>query len=150
MTIAADETVLVLSRLFDAPAEQVFNAWLNREEWAAWIGPEGMSCDVPLLEPRVGGRYQIRMHTADGQTIPVAGTFTAIERPKLLAFTWGWEGDPARDSLVTLTFTRKGSSTELTLRQQGLGSITSRDEHGRGWNSALNKLERHLAAHGGA
>jgi uncharacterized protein YndB with AHSA1/START domain len=139
-----DEGTLVLTRTLDAPPARVFDAWLNREEWQAWIGPEGVQCEVPLLEPRLGGRYRVLMHLSGGQTIPVAGVFTVIERPHILAMTWGMEGDPSRQSLLTITFKKLGKSTELTLRQEGLGSASNRDDHGKGWNSALNKLVAHL------
>lgn len=141
---AAEDTTLVVTRLFEASPERVFDAWLNREEWQAWIGPEGMNCDVPRLEPRVGGRYQITMRLTDGRVLPVGGIFRTIDRPRTLVFTWGLEGDASRESLLTLTFTRKGDKTELTLRQEGLGSAANRDSHVTGWNSALNKLELYL------
>jgi uncharacterized protein YndB with AHSA1/START domain len=146
MNAASDGTTLVLTRLFDAAPESVFDAWLNREEWAAWIGPEGVNCDVPLLEPRVGGRYCVTMRMSGGQVIPVAGLFKTIDRPNLLVFTWGWEGDSSRESLITITFNKKGGKTELILRQEGLGSVSNRDEHGKGWSSALNKLDKYLAS----
>jgi uncharacterized protein YndB with AHSA1/START domain len=145
-----DETTLELHREFDATPAAVFDAWLTREEWAAWIGPEGMSCEVPVLEPKVGGRYEISMHLANGQVIPVSGVFETIERPRLLVFSWGWNGDPSRQSRITLEFTARGSRTELVLRQEGLGTVSNRDDHGKGWTSALNKLTRHLAARVGA
>lgn len=148
MNVVVDDTTLEITRLFDAPPARVFNAWLNREEWQAWIGPEGMNCEVPLLEPRIGGRYRIVMRMSDGSEIPVAGVFKIIDAPRTLAFTWGWENDPTRQSLVTLTLRDKGGKTELTLRQEGLGSVSNRDDHGRGWNSALNKLVAFLAARG--
>lgn len=143
MTVAAD--TLVITREFDAPAQRVFDAWLSREEWQSWIGPEGVLCDVSLLEPRVGGRYRLKMHIAGGAPIAVAGVFKNIDRPRTLSFTWGAEGDPSRQSLITLTFTEREGKTELTLRQEGLGNAASRDQHRAGWNSALNKLERYLA-----
>ena len=148
MNAAADDTVLEITRMFDAPPARVFNAWLNREEWQSWIGPEGINCEVPLLEPRIGGRYRIVMRLSDGRVIPVAGVFKTIDAPRTLAFTWGWENDPTRQSLITLTLREKTGKTELTLRQEGLGSAATRDDHGRGWNSALNKLVAHLATHG--
>jgi uncharacterized protein YndB with AHSA1/START domain len=82
--------VLEILRLFDAPPNIVFDAWLEREQWQAWIGPEGCQCEVPLLEPKIGGRYRIQMHLSDGREIPVEGVFKIIDRPNRLAFTWGW------------------------------------------------------------
>jgi uncharacterized protein YndB with AHSA1/START domain len=61
----ADDT-LVITRLFNAPASRVFDAWLSREEWQSWIGAEGAPCDVSLLEPRVGGQYRLKMHMTGG------------------------------------------------------------------------------------
>jgi uncharacterized protein YndB with AHSA1/START domain len=141
-----DETTLELRRVFDASPAAVFDAWLTHEQFQAWIGPEGMNCEVPVLEPRVGGRYEITMRLPNGQVIPVSGVFKTIERPRRLVFSWGWNGDPARQSVVSLDFIARGARTELVLRQEGLGTIANRDDHGRGWSSALNKLERHLAS----
>jgi uncharacterized protein YndB with AHSA1/START domain len=138
-----EDKTLVLTRVFDAPPADVFDAWLSREEWQAWIGPEGVDCDVSLLEPHVGGRYRLEMRLASGR-LPVAGVFRVIDRPRTLSFTWGAPGDPSRQSLVTLTFVAVSGGTELTLRQEGLPSVASREDHHHGWNSALNKLERYL------
>jgi uncharacterized protein YndB with AHSA1/START domain len=143
--LTAEDTTLEITRVFDAPAARVFDAWLDREEFQAWIGPEGMSCEVPLHEPRVGGRYRIIMRLSDGRVIPVAGVFKMVDPPRRLVFTWGWEGDASRESLVTITLREKGGKTELTLRQEGLGSVANRDDHARGWGSALNKLVGYLA-----
>jgi uncharacterized protein YndB with AHSA1/START domain len=139
-----EATVLLISRSFDATAEEVFDAWLTRERWAAWIGPEGMDCKVTLLEPHVGGRYRIDMCAPDGSLIPVSGFFEVIDRPRTLRFTWGWDGDPSKQSVITLVFKKAGGATELTLRQEGLGSIANRQQHEQGWNSALTKLDRYL------
>jgi len=84
------------------------------------------------------------MHLSAGRTIPVTGIFKIIDRPHTLAMTWGMDGDPSRQSLLTITFKPLGRSTELTLRQEGLGGASNRDDHGKGWNSALNKLVVYL------
>src|SRR6202034_1277184 len=143
--MTADDTTLIITRLFEAPPERVFDAWLTREEWQSWIGPEGVDCDVHLLEPHVGGGYQLTMHVSGQPPIAVAGIFKIVERPHTLSFTWGAPGDPSRQSLVTLTFIEREGKTELTLRQEGLGSAANRDQHGHGWYSALNKLARYVA-----
>jgi len=141
---ADDGTTLMIERTFDATAEEVFDAWLTRERWQAWIGPEGMDCKVTLLEPRVGGRYRIDMCAPDGSIIPVSGQFEVIDRPRALQFTWGWDGDPSRQSLVTLGFAEVNGTTEFTLRQQRLGTADERRRHELGWSSTLSKLDRYL------
>jgi uncharacterized protein YndB with AHSA1/START domain len=142
-TLAADETTLVMTRVLDASPEAVFDAWVSHDAFQAWIGPEGIACVVPVYEARIGGRYRIEMKMTSGQVIPVAGVFRAIERPARLVFTWGWDGDPSRESVITLTFADLGGGrTELTLRQEGLGTVENRDNHARGWAGPLAKLER--------
>ena len=136
--------VLEIRRMFDVTPNALFDAWLEREQWQSWIGPEGCHCDVPVLEPKVGGRYRIDMHLSDGREIPVEGVFQTIDRPRTLAFTWGWALGGHPDTLVTLTFRAKDGGTELILTHSGLPSEDSRVSHGQGWNSALNKLARYV------
>jgi uncharacterized protein YndB with AHSA1/START domain len=138
------DTVLEIKRTFDAPMERVFDAWMEQSQWQAWIGPEGTKSEVPEMEPRVGGRYKIVMNLSDGRTMPIVGTFKIVERPARIAFTWALETHP-HDSLVTITLRDAGGGrTELTLRHDNMVNAENRDAHGRGWNSALNKLEAYL------
>ena len=133
--------VLVIRRLFDAPPEAAFDAWLEREQWRAWIGPEGCQCDVPLLEPKVGGRYRIQMHLSDGREIPVEGVFQVVDRPHALAFTWGWALGGHADTMVSLTFRAVGGQTEITLTHEGLPDTESARNVEKGWVLILSGLK---------
>jgi len=135
--------VLQIRRVFEAAPEDVFDAWFEREQWQAWIGPEGCQCDVPVLEPKVGGRYRILMHLTDGREIPVEGVFQTVDRPRTLVFTWGWALSGG-STTVRLTFKSVAGGTELTLTHEGLPTPEDREGHGKGWNSALNKLARYV------
>jgi uncharacterized protein YndB with AHSA1/START domain len=139
-----DAPVLTLKRVFDASPARVFDAWMVREQFQTWIGPENATCEVPVFEPCVGGRYRILMKMSDGRIVPVAGTFKTLDRPKSLSMTWKWEHGE-HDSLVTISLRDLGGKTELTLRHDGLLTAENCDAHNMGWNSALNKLERRLA-----
>jgi uncharacterized protein YndB with AHSA1/START domain len=134
-----DSHVLEVKRLFDAPRSEVFEAWLDRESWQSWIGPEGIRCQVPMLERRVGGRYRLSMHLPDGKVILVTGLFKEIQPNEKFAITWGMEGE-IRETLVTVILREVGDKTELTLRHEGLPTAANREGHAQGWNSALNKL----------
>ena len=81
MTVTTEAAVLEITRILAAPPSRVFDAWLDREQWQAWIGPEGVSCEVPLHEPRIGGRYRVIMRLSDGRVLPVSGVFRVIDPP---------------------------------------------------------------------
>jgi uncharacterized protein YndB with AHSA1/START domain len=141
---ASEQPVLEITRIFDARPADVFEAWLDREEWQSWIGPEGVDCEVPLLERRVGGRYRVIMHLPDGRTIPVTGAFQSIDPNEGFAMTWSMEGE-TRDTLVTVSLRDLGGRTELTLRHEGLPTVADRDGHAEGWSSTLDKLAAYLS-----
>ena len=136
---------VTLARRFDCSPDRVFDAWLDpakaRKFLFATPGGEMTRCEINAIP---AGRFLI-VERREGEEVEHLGEYTEILRPSRLAFTWTWEGDDTRQSLVTLNFREVSGKTEMTLRQEGLGTIESRDGHGKGWNSALNKLERHLA-----
>jgi uncharacterized protein YndB with AHSA1/START domain len=137
------DATLEIKRVIAASVERVFDAWTVHAQWQSWIGPEGIPCEIPEMDARVGGRYKIMMRLTTGQIMPIVGTFKTIERPARFAFTWKMEGGE-HDSLVTVSLRDLGGKTELTLRHDGLLTADNRDAHGRGWNSTLNKLEAFL------
>lgn len=143
MTTVTDDAVLIVKRTFDASPARVFDAWLEHEQFQSWIGPEGVTCEVPLFEPRVGGRYKIVMNMSDGSKIPVVGVFKTLDRPKGFSMTWKWESGND-DSLVAVSLRDVGGKTELTLRHDGLQTAENCAAHERGWNGTLNKLGRLL------
>jgi uncharacterized protein YndB with AHSA1/START domain len=145
MTKPPESPVLEIIRIFDARPAQVFEAWLDREEWQNWIGPEGVDCEVPLLERRVGGRYRLIMHLPDGDIVRITGIFKAIDANKGFAMTWGAEGG-THETLVTVSLRDLHGRTELTLRHEGLPGADDHDSHDKGWRSALNKLANYLGS----
>ena len=37
-----EDVTLQITRMISAAPERVFDAWTKSDEWAAWIGPEGV------------------------------------------------------------------------------------------------------------
>jgi hypothetical protein len=67
------------------------------------------------------------------------GTFTLIEPPRRLAFTWGWDNDPSATQLVELEFIDHGQRTTVVMTYTGLPEAET-DEYRDGWQNAFDNL----------
>ena len=129
-----------VSKVINAPIEQVFDAWLNPELLSQFMLPmPGMAQPKTEIDARTGGRFTILMDVGD-EVIPHSGTYLEIERPKRLVFSW--ESPFSTDgSTVTLVFTaEKTNSTRLELTHEKFPDQESCDNHQAGWGNILDVL----------
>jgi len=144
-----NDTELRIERLIAAPPERVFQYFTDPKLFTTWWGPEGMTSTAHVLDVRVGGAWRTTMHSRDGKNMTVGGTYRAVETPRRLVFTWAWEDDKGArgfETEVTITFAAAPGGTKLTILQKEFETAESRDQHGRGWNSTLDKLNSTVAA----
>jgi uncharacterized protein YndB with AHSA1/START domain len=145
------DRALVMTRLFDAPRELVFDAFTNPDRLVSWWGPNGctvISCDA---DSRVGGAWRISMRSPKGIVERQRGVYQEVVRPERLAFTYAFEddaGQPGHQTLVTLTFADERGKTRLTLQQATFDTVLNRDDHVRGWTEALDHLAAYIARGG--
>jgi len=138
---------LVLSRIYDAPAERVFAAWTDPQIAAKFMGPGNVKATNIKMDVRVGGEYSILMVLEDGETLRVGGVYREVQPPKRLSMTWRWEeDDPAEeyDTLLTLELFERGEKTELVLTHEQFAKLESRNNHEKGWTAILDRLGRIL------
>ncbi len=144
---------IVLSRVFDAPRDLVFDAWTREEHLSKWFGPKGFTTTTHECDVRVGGRWRFEMRAPNGQVFPNRVTFLEVKRPERLVFDHGSDKDDDDDKRfrVTITFDEQSNGkTVVTLRQLH-PTKASRDakiafgavEIG---NTTMDKLEAHLQA----
>ncbi|HWX46335.1 MAG TPA: SRPBCC domain-containing protein [Solirubrobacteraceae bacterium] len=141
-----DTTGLRLERTFEAPAEDVFDAWTNPEVLRRWwaAGPQWRT---PLAEVdlREGGSYRLSMEDpATGAIHTVGGKYREVRRPDRLVYSWCWEledgGRSEETSTVTVEFREHSGRTTVVLEHTDLPSPTSRDQHRSGWEGCLENL----------
>jgi uncharacterized protein YndB with AHSA1/START domain len=138
---APGEFSVTVRREIAAPAEMLFDAWLDAESLGTWLRPRVVSETRAETDPREGGGFRIVM-VQDGSDILHHGTYREIDRPSRLVFTWSSPETSHRDSLVTVTFEALGSgSTIVEIHQVGLPDEESRAGHTEGWSDALAELE---------
>ena len=136
-----DEHALTVRREIAAPAEELFDAWLDADSLGTWLRPGGIRETRAETDPREGGSFRIVMVDNGSTSLLHTGTYHEIDRPRRLVFTWSSPATKFRDSLVTVTFEPSASSTVVEIHQVGLPDEEARASHDAGWTDAL----RHLA-----
>jgi uncharacterized protein YndB with AHSA1/START domain len=141
-----DEHSLTVRREIAAPAEDLFDAWLDERSLGAWLRPSGIRETRAETDPQVGGTFRIVM-VNDESSMVHSGTYREIDRPRRLVFTWSSPGTQFRDTIVTVTFQpSSGSSTVVEIHQVGLPDDEARAAHHGGWSDALRELSRTASA----
>jgi uncharacterized protein YndB with AHSA1/START domain len=137
-----DEYLVTVQREIAAPAEDLFDAWLDAQSLGSWLKPDGIRETRAETDPRVGGAFRIVM-VDDESSIEHNGIYREIDRPRRLVFTWSSPATRFRDSIVTVTFQpSSSSSTVVEIQQVGLPDEEARVGHHAGWSDALRELDR--------
>jgi uncharacterized protein YndB with AHSA1/START domain len=113
------EREIVLSRVFDAPRELVFEAWTDPEGLAQWFGPKGFVTKTHEIDVRVGGLWRFEMRAPNGTLYPNRIEYLEIKKPERLVMDHGsdMDEDPNRFR-VTITFdSQSDGKTVVTMRQ---------------------------------
>jgi uncharacterized protein YndB with AHSA1/START domain len=137
-----------ISRIIDAPREDVFRAWTEPEQIRIWWGPGAFTCPEAAVDLRPGGSYRFAMQPTEGDRFIVGGTYREVQPPARLVYTWRWETGPAADgseSLVTVEFLDKGERTELVLTHGELPETHTPEPYKMGWDGGLDKFEALLS-----
>jgi uncharacterized protein YndB with AHSA1/START domain len=148
---------MVITRVFDAPRELVWQAWTQPEKLMRWWGPTIFTTPAARIDLRVGGKFVACMRSPDGNDFWSTGTYREIVPPERLVMTdsfadengnvvpashYGMSAGWPLELLITLTFEDLGGKTRLTLRHSGIASVPADDRGGmdQGWSESLDKL----------
>jgi len=145
----AVEEGITITRVFDAPREQVWKEWTEPECFADWYG--GSEAEVPVSTVSMDVRGEAR----DGRRCsPAPGAARSTGR----ASSARWSSPsgssspspgPARRGGIragTVVLTDLGDGrTEMHLEQRGRMSGEQYERAGQGWSSFFDRIAEHLA-----
>lgn len=145
-------------RIVPAPPLRVFEAWIRPEllrKW--WLNPAGQGPTACKIDPRVGGRYEIRevgcsdehgRHDPNYEWI-MHGEFVEIVVPERLVFTWNVNHQPPLlNNRVIVEFRAIPGGTQVVLTHQGLPTPELRNGTYDGWTTLLDHLARKVSREG--
>jgi uncharacterized protein YndB with AHSA1/START domain len=126
-TIEADPTlpIIRITRDFAATPAQLLRAHTDRELFARWIGPDGLTTRILEWDARTGGAWRY-VAERDGEEYGFRGTFHEVGADRIVQ-TFTYEGQPEGVALETLTFEDLGDGRTRLHAQSLVDSFEGRD-----------------------
>ena len=138
---------LQVERTFQAPAQAVFDAWTSEEVMRRWFHAEhDWETTEAQVDLRLGGNVRVVMRDPHKDVeYGGGGHYTEIDPPSRLVFTWTWDDDVDRETVIELDFEETNGTTTVRLTHSNLRDQESVISHEDGWNNCQDNLERVLA-----
>lgn len=110
---------IVMTRVFDAPRELVYEAMARPELLKRWLfGPPGWEMTACEDDPRVGGTFRWAWRGPDGATLAMHGVYREVNPPERVVRTEAFDfGCPSQmgEQVATMVLTERAGKTTLTL-----------------------------------
>jgi uncharacterized protein YndB with AHSA1/START domain len=107
---------ILMTRVFDAPRDLVFQAMTDPKAIPQWWGPRRYETIVDKMEPRAGGAWRFINRDREGNEFAFHGVYREVSAPERLAYTFEFEGFPGQVSLETITLEEREGKTYSTNR----------------------------------
>ena len=134
---------LNISRVFDHPVEDVFNAWTDSELLKSWFCNNG-EAEFDIVE---GGGFHVFIQCGSSGVAELKGEYLEVIKNKKIVFTWVWQNEPLSstgNTIVTVEFIDLEGRSEVRLLHEGFSSEEISSRHTEGWNEALDRLENRV------
>ena len=156
----------VISRVFDAPRERVWQAWTEVERLKQWWGPKGFTVTHCKLDLRPGGIMHYCLRPPDGKEMWGKFVYREIVKPERLVWVNSFSDKDGgtsvhpmnanwpREMLTTVTFEPQGAATKLTvcwIPLEGSSELERKTfDEGResmkmGWGGTMDQFASYLA-----
>jgi uncharacterized protein YndB with AHSA1/START domain len=108
------DTEIVLTRVFEAPRQMVYDAFSKPELLKRWFGPHGWSLATCEVDHRVGGGFRFVLQGPNGQRMGMRGVYRELEPPNRSVHVESYDEYPG-ESIVTSVLTEEMERTTLTV-----------------------------------
>ena len=129
-------------RVFRAPAERVFRAFIDPVAMCKWLPPHGFTGQVHEMDARVGGGYRMSFtQLSNGQAHSFGGTFLELVPAERIVHTDRFD-DPnlPGEMVTTITFRTTLVGAEVKIEQAGIPDVIPPEACCLGWQESLALL----------
>jgi uncharacterized protein YndB with AHSA1/START domain len=140
---------IVMTRIFDAPPDVVFQVVTDPALIPCWWGPRFLTTRVERMEVTPGGQWRYVNIDAEGTEYGFRGVYHDVVAPERFVRTWAFEGSPGDVALETVTLEAARGGTRY-VAQSVHQSVEARDaivraDGPRGGRESMDRLAEVLA-----
>jgi uncharacterized protein YndB with AHSA1/START domain len=131
-----------LLRVFTAPPQRLYNAFLDPAAMSKWLPPNGFTGTVHSMDARVGGKYSMSFtNLTTGQSHKFGGEYQELIPNERLRYSDKFDDPNFPGTMNTVINLRAvPSGTELSVTQDGIPDAIPIDGCYVGWQQSLHLL----------
>jgi uncharacterized protein YndB with AHSA1/START domain len=154
---------VAVTRLFDAPVEQVWAAWTEGTEVMKWWGPAPFTCPEARMDVREGGASVVSMRSPDGFEIWMRWDYATVIPNVRMEYSQnmcdrdgnlidptsiGMPAEFPRDVATIVTLTPRDGRTEMTITEHTTTSQALMDGSQQGLEMCIDQMAATFRASG--
>lgn len=133
---------ITLHRVFKAPPEKVYRAFLEPDALIKWMPPYGFTAKVHHMDVKVGGTFKMSFtNFGTGKSEYFGGEYLELVPYECIRYTDQFE-DPHLPGTIQMTITLRAviAGTEVMIEQAGLPDVIPTEMCYLGWQESLAQL----------
>ncbi|MCT8090931.1 SRPBCC family protein [Acinetobacter sp. C_4_1] len=137
-----ESNTVKLHRIFTAPPERVFKAFIDPDALVKWMAPHGFTAKVHHLDAKVGGTYKMSFSNfSTGSSHSFGGTYHEIIPNQLLRYSDQFDDPNLPGNIeVIIQFKAVSVGTEVHITQSGIPEVIPVEACYLGWQESLQLL----------
>lgn len=137
-----------LHRVFRAPPERLYRAFLDADALVKWLPPYGFTAKMHHMDAKVGGSFKMSFtNFTTGHSHAFGGEYLELTPHERIRYTDKFD-DPNLPGLIMVTVELKSVScgTELHVVQEGIPEVIPEEACYLGWQESLKLLAQLVEA----
>ena len=137
-----ENNTVKLHRVFTAPPERVFKAFIDPDALVKWMAPHGFTAKVHHLDAKIGGTYKMSFSNfSTGSSHSFGGTYHEIIPNQLLRYSDQFDDSNLPGNIeMIIQFKAVSVGTEVHITQSGIPEVIPVEACYLGWQESLQLL----------
>ena len=133
-----------LHRVLATKPEKLYRAFIEADALAKWLPPNGFTCTVHHLEPKVGGTFRMSFRNfTTGNAHAFGGEYLELVPGERVRYTDKFDDPNLPGELqITVILKKVSVGTELEITQSGIPDAIPPEACYLGWQDSLQNLAK--------